>query len=123
MNSNLLILSIVILMLIGCSSSTPIKDLSLPPVSAIEGTITQVDEDGFMLQDDSGTIYVVAKMPEGGKLNLALKEKVGVYGNLRGGTNRIFDGYVIKRESGEQIIITNPRPHIGFIIQTSFQQE
>ncbi len=123
MNFKHFFISIFILILAGCSSSTPIKDLVLPPVSTIEGTITQVDEGGFVLQDDSGSIYVIANIPGGEKLNLSLKEKVRVYGNLRGGTAKNFDGYVIKRETGEQIIVTNPKPHIGFIIQTSFKEE
>lgn len=44
-----------------------------------------------------------------------------VYGNLQGGQERIFDGYVIKKSSGEQIIVSNPTPHFGFIIQSVFQ--
>jgi len=48
-------------------------------------------------------------------------EQIVVYGNLRVGTQKIFDGYVIKKASGEQIIITNPKPHFGFILQTSFK--
>jgi hypothetical protein len=35
--------------------------------------------------------------------------------------NKVFDGYVIRKTSGEQIIITNPSPHFGFILQTSFK--
>jgi len=44
-----------------------------------------------------------------------------VFGNLQGGQERVFDGYVIKRASGEQIIVTNPTSHFGCVIQSSFQ--
>jgi hypothetical protein len=37
------------------------------------------------------------------------------------GQERIFDGYVIKKSTGEQIIISNPTPHFGFIIQSAFK--
>jgi hypothetical protein len=33
----------------------------------------------------------------------------------------VFDGYVIKKPTGEQIIVTNPTPHFGFIIQSRFK--
>ncbi len=48
-------------------------------------------------------------------------EKAKVYGNLQGGQEKIFDGYVIKKSTGEQIIVSNPTPHFGFIIQSSFK--
>jgi hypothetical protein len=105
----------------GCAGTTPIKNLALPPVSTIEGHITQLDESGFTLMDDSGSIYVRAGLPGNQKLNLSVDEKVKVYGNLRGGQKKIFDGYVIKKSTGEQIIVSNPSPHIGFIIQTPFK--
>jgi len=95
--------------------------LALPPVSIIEGTITQSDAGGFTLTDESGTIYVSAHMPDNKTLNVSIDEKVRVYGNLQGGPNRIFDGYVIKKATGEQIIVSNPTPHFGFILQTAFK--
>src|SRR4030043_206169 len=115
------VLIMVILMVSGCAGTTPIKNLALPPVSTIEGTVTRLDESGFTLTDGSGSIFVRAKLPENKKLNLALDEKVKVYGNLQGGQEKIFDGYVIKKPNGEQIIVSNPTPHFGFIIQSSFQ--
>jgi len=112
-------LATVILMISGCAGTTPIKNLALPPVSAIEGTITRLDENGFTLTDNSGSIFVRAKLPD--NKNLSLNERVRVYGNLQGGQERIFDGYVIKKSTGEQIIVSKPTPHFGFIIQSSFQ--
>ena len=100
---------------------TPINSLALPPVTTIEGNVTRVDADGFVLADSSDSIYVRASLPDSRKLELAVHERVKVYGNLQGGQDRIFDGYVIKRASGEQIIVTNPTPHFGCVIQTSFQ--
>ena len=114
-------LATVALMVSGCAGTTPINNLALPPVTLIEGTVTQIDENGFMLKDNSGSIFVKAKLPDNKKLNLALSETVKVYGNLQGGQGRVFDGYVIRKPSGEQTIVTNPTPHIGFIIQSSFQ--
>ena len=120
-NIFLLLLAMVALMIAGCAGITPIKNLPLPPVTSIEGTITQIDESGFTLMDSSGSIFVRAKLPDNKKLNLSLNEKVKVYGNLQGGQEKIFDGYVIRRSTGEQIIVSNPTPHFGFIIQSSFQ--
>lgn len=109
------------LMIGGCAGPTPIKNVALPPVTIIEGTITQLDENGFTLADNSGSIFVRAKLPDNKKLNVSLKEKVRVYGNLQGGREKVFDGYVIQKSNGEQIIVTNPTPQIGCIIQRSFQ--
>ena len=110
-----------VLLLAGCAGTTPIKDLALPPVSTIEGKIMQLDESGFTLTDSSGSIYVRAKLPDNTKLNLSLHEQVKVYGNLRGGQEKIFDGYVIKKSTGEQVIIRTPTPHFGCIIQSAFK--
>ncbi|WP_374086426.1 hypothetical protein [Methylomicrobium lacus] len=119
--SFLSVLAVVVLTLVGCAGTTPIKNLALPPVSTIEGTVTQIDEGGFTLADGSGSIFVRAMLPDNKKLGLSLDEKVKVFGNLQGGQKKIFDGYVIKKPSGEQIIVSNPTPHFGFIIQSSFQ--
>ena len=112
---------LVVLVLAGCAGTTPIRDLALPPVSTIEGKITQLDESGFTLTDSSGSIYVRAKLPDNTKLKLALLDSVRVYGNLRGGQDKIFDGYVIKKSTGEQVIISTPTPHFGCIIQSGFK--
>ena len=112
---------VFVILLNGCAGTTPIKNLSLPPVTTIEGNITQIDENGFTLTDNSGSIYIRAKLPDNKKLNLSIDDKVKVYGNLQGGQEKIFDGYVIKTSMGEQIIINNPTPHFGFIIQSSFR--
>jgi hypothetical protein len=112
---------LVALIVSGCAGTTPIKNVPLPPVTTIEGTITRLDENGFTLTDNSGSIFVKAKLPDNKKLHVSLEEKVGVYGNLQGGQEKVFDGYVIKKPNGEQIIVTNPTPHFGFIIQSSFQ--
>jgi hypothetical protein len=47
-------LSVAVLMISGCAGTTPVKDLALPPVSTIEGAVTQLDENGFTLTDNSG---------------------------------------------------------------------
>jgi hypothetical protein len=109
------------LLLNGCAGTTPIKNLALPPVSIIEGQVTQLAESGFTLRDDSGSIHVRAELPDNRKLDLSAGEIVRVYGNLQGGPKRIFDGYVVRKSTGEQIIVSNPTPHFGFILQTSFK--
>ncbi len=116
-----IVIAVFVFLLNGCAGTTPIKNLVLPPVSTIEGKITQVDEYGFTIMDNSGSIYVRAELPDNKKINLSVDENVKVYGNLQGGLKRIFDGYVIKKPTGEQIIVSNPSPHFGFIIQTSFK--
>lgn len=110
-----------VLLVGGCAGVAPIKDLALPPVTTIEGTITQLNDSDFTLTDSSGSIFVRAQLPGNKRLNVSLNEKVRVYGNLQGGQEKVFDGYVIKKPSGEQIIVNNPTPHVGFIIQGSFQ--
>ncbi len=115
------LLALVVLMMSGCASTTPINNLGLPPVSTIEGNITQLDESGFILADNSGSIRVRAKLADNKKLAISIDEKVKVYGNLQGGPEKIFDGYVIKKSTGEQIIVSNPTPHFGFIIQSAFK--
>lgn len=110
-----------VLLVSGCAGVAPIKELVLPPVTTIEGTITQLTDSGFTLTDSSGSIFVRAHLPDNKRLNVSLNEKVRVYGNLQGGQEKVFDGYVIRKPSGEQIIVTNPTPHVGFIIQGSFQ--
>ena len=112
---------LLVILLDGCAGTTPIKSLALPPVTTIEGEVTQVDAGGFTLKDGSGSIYVRAAPPGGKQLGLAVQDRVRVYGNLQGGQDRIFDGYVIRKASREQIIVTNPSSHFGCIIQTSFQ--
>lgn len=115
------IVAVFALLLNGCAEATPIKNVALPPVSIIEGNITQLYKRGFTLMDNSGSIYVKAELPDNEKLNLSVDEKVKVYGNLQGGQERIFDGYVIKKSTGEQIVISIPTPHFGFVIQSSFK--
>ena len=78
-------------------------------------------ESGFSLVDNSRSIYVRAELPDGRKLNLSVGGKVKVYGNLQGGEKKLFDGYVIKKPTGEEIIVSNPTPHFGFIIQSSIK--
>ena len=104
----------------ACADVTPIKSLILPPVSMIEGRIIKTDDAGFTLEDSSGSIYVKASAANGDRLKLSPNQKVKVYGNLEGGQKQIFDGYVIKPESGEQIIVNRPTPHLGFIMQSDF---
>ena len=112
----LMAMAVFAILLSGCAKTTLIKNLALPPVSTIEGNIIQLDNNGFDLMDDSGSIYVRTELPENIKLKLSVGEKVKVYGNLQGGKKKIFDGYVIKKSTGEQIIVSNPTPHFGFIL-------
>jgi len=105
----------------GCTGVTPIRDLGLPPVTTIQGTVTKLAADGFALADSSGSIFVKAKLTDDRKLDVSLNETVKVYGNLRSGDEKVFDAYVIRKPTGEQIIVTKPTPHFGFIIQSSFQ--
>lgn len=107
----------------GCAgiNTTPISELTLPPVTTIEGTIMHLDEGGFTVTDGSGSIAVRANLAGNKRLNLALNEQVKIYGNLQSGQDRVFDGYVIRKATGEQIIVSSPTPHLGCIIQSSFE--
>jgi hypothetical protein len=60
-------------------------------------------------------------MPDDKKLDVSVNDVIVVYGNLQAGPKKVFDAYVIKKPSGEQIIITDPSPHFGFVWQTSFK--
>ena len=114
------LLAAAVPLIVACAGPTPVRDLALPPVASIEGTVSRIGSDGFTLTDGSGSIFVRAKLPGGRKLELSPDERVRVFGNLQGGEERIFDGYVIRKPTGEQIIVTRPSPHIGFVFQTSF---
>ncbi|MCD6732857.1 MAG: hypothetical protein LT103_04580 [Burkholderiaceae bacterium] len=113
-------LALLVALASGCAGTTPIGKLALPPVTVIEGVVTQPGEGGFTLTDDSGSIFVRARLPGSVTAGLAAGERVTVYGNLQAGPERIFDGYVIRRPSGEQIVVTRPTPHFGFVIQGPF---
>lgn len=113
--------SITTLLISGCATITPIKSLPLPPVTTIEGAVTQLNEHGFTLTDDSGSIFVRAELPGNKKLDVALNEKLKIYGNLQAGPARVFDGYVIRKSTGRQIIVSNPTPHLGCVIQSAFE--
>ena len=108
-------------LLAACAGTTPISKLALPPVTTIEGTVTKLDPKGFTLKDETGAIQVRAEPATGQKLDVAPGEKLKVFGNLQGGPQRIFDGYVIRKASGEQIIVSEPSPHFGFVLQTRFR--
>lgn len=115
------IFSMIILSASGCATITPIKNLPLPPVTTIEGTVTQIAEHGFTLADDSGSIFVRAELPGNKKLDVSLNEKLKIYGNLQAGPARVFDGYVIRKPTGRQIIVSNPTPHLGCVVQSAFE--
>lgn len=122
MRTNVLtLLALVVLSVGGCVGPTAIKNVVLPPVTMIQGTISNLDEHGFTLTDSSGSILVRAKFPDNQKRNLTAHEQVSVYGNLQGGQDRVFDGYVITKATQEQIVVSNPSPHFGFIIQSAFK--
>ena len=111
----------VVMLVSGCAGTTSIKNLVLPPVTAIEGTITKINDRGFTLEDSTGEILVSAKLEDNKMLKVSVGEAIKVYGNLQGGPERVFDGYVIRKTTGEQIIVSNPSPHIGCIIQRGFK--
>ncbi|MDD5113110.1 MAG: hypothetical protein PHC94_03765 [Methylobacter sp.] len=48
--SFLSLLAVVVLMISGWADTTPVKNLALPPVSTIEGTVTQLDENGYAIR-------------------------------------------------------------------------
>jgi len=106
----------------GCARITPIENLALPPVTVIEGAVTQSDDKGFTLKDQSGSIYVRVNSESGKGPAFKQGEALRVYGNLQGGSNAIFDSYVIEKDTGEQVIVNMPSPHFGFIFQTSFKK-
>lgn len=113
--------AIVALCVGGCAGTTPIKELTLPPVTTIEGALTYLDEGGFTLTDDSRSIAVRAKLANSKNLNLVRNDKVTMYGDRQGSHDRVFDGYVIRNATGEQIVVSNPAPHFSFIIHGSFE--
>jgi hypothetical protein len=73
-----IVTAVFVLLLNGCTVTTPIKNLALPPVSAIDGHITRLDESRFTLMDNSGSIYGRAELPDDRKLNLSVDEMVKV---------------------------------------------
>jgi hypothetical protein len=110
-----------LVLLAACASPTPVSRLALPPVTLIQGQLSALDAQGFVLTDASGAIAVAAVVPKDKQGLLRSGQTVKVYGNLRSGAARVFDGYVVQTLSGENIIITAPSPHLGFILQTRFE--
>lgn len=108
-------------LLAACASPTPVNRLSLPPVTLIQGQLSALDAQGFVLTDASGAIAVAAVVPPDKQGLLSAGQTVKVYGNLRSGAAKVFDGYVVQSERGQNIIITAPSPHLGFILQTRFE--
>lgn len=108
-------------LLAACASPTPVNRLSLPPVTLIQGQLSALDAQGFVLTDASGAIAVAAVVPPDKQGLLSAGQTVKVYGNLRSGAAKVFDGYVVQTERGQNIIITAPSPHLGFILQTRFE--
>ncbi len=108
-------------LLTACASPTPVSRLALPPVTLIQGQLSALDTQGFVLTDASGAIAVAAAVPKDKQGLLSSGQTVKVYGNLRSGAARVFDGYVVQIPGGQNIIITAPSPHLGFILQTRFE--
>ena len=113
-------LLLMLLALGGCSRVTAVQNVSLPPVTVIEGTLQQVWPEGFELQDASGSIFVRTDAERMVEPALQPHEHVTVYGNLAGSQQRIFDAYVIQRANGQKIILHTPTPHLGFVAQPAF---
>ncbi len=55
--SFLSLLVVVVIMINGGAGTTLIKNLVLPPVTTIERTVAHLEENGFTLADDSGSIF------------------------------------------------------------------
>lgn len=111
----------LLLSLVGCSATTPIKNLTLPSVTTIEGQLVSQNEKGFLLKDASASIQVKANLSLGQKNQLLPGEKLKVYGNLISGKDKVFDAYVIDKANGKRFILQNPSPHFGLVIQSSFK--
>lgn len=109
-----------VLSLSACAHITPVNQLVLPPCSVIEGQISQITDDGFMLKDASGIIQVHTLPSQGLTHKLKPGERVRVYGNLSGSLKKTFDAYVIRKPNDERIMVNKPAPHIGLVIQTAF---
>lgn len=109
------------ILLTGCATATPVKDLTLPSAKIIEGKLISQNASGFILQDASGSIQVKAKLSLAQKNQLLPDETLKIYGNLISGQPKTFDAYVIDQTKGTRIILSNPSPHFGFVLQSSFK--
>ena len=114
------ILIAVTLLLAACTATRPIADLGLPPVSIIEGKVSDMTADGFLLTDASGTIDVRVVDDDGVLSNIVHGDSLKVYGNLMSGKTPQFDAYVLEKPDGVRYILTPPTPHVGIVIQSSF---
>ena len=59
----------------GCTTTTPISRVALPPVTTIEGVVTQPVDGGFTLTDDTGSSLVRARLPGGAASGLPAGER------------------------------------------------
>ncbi|QYO67408.1 restriction endonuclease subunit S [Leptolyngbya sp. 7M] len=91
---------------------TNIRDLQVRDdfIVTIAGTVTNVREDEFLLQDSTGQIWVDAIRRGSGTIDLAIGEQVTVTGDLDDLED--FDAIRITRADGSEVI-GQPRPGNG----------
>lgn len=83
-----------------------ISDLKLPKARVIEGKVSKIDGDEFVLTDASGKIPVDVELKKGQKLGLKNGQQVKVYGNLDGDGEE-FDAYAIETKDGKMQVFSD----------------
>ena len=83
-----------------------IAELKLPKARVIEGTVSKIDGDEFVLTDKTGKISVDVEIQKGKKLALKNGQQVKVYGNLDGDGEE-FDAYAIETADGKMQVYSD----------------
>ncbi len=94
-------------------AQTPIGSLPQRGGMTIEGTVTDVFGNRFVLQDDSGRVLVETGPDRNRRLDIKPGEKLRVVGKPDDGG---FDAFTIRRGDGSEIVVRKdddkkPRPH------------
>lgn len=97
-----ILLALPLLALAACTTPTPIADVSIPPATLINGSVTKAEKDSIVVQDASGSIEVEIETDAAFK-PFTVGEKVAVYGNLDEDEGREFDAYRVERADGSVI--------------------
>lgn len=90
----------------GVHMKRDISDLKLPKARVIEGKVSKIDGDEFVLTDKSGNIDIDVELKKGQKLALNNGQQVKVYGNLDGGGEE-FDAYAIETADGKMQVFSD----------------
>jgi RNase P/RNase MRP subunit p29 len=85
----------------ACNSATDIIDLALPEAETIEGKVLKLEENAFVMKDETSVITVRPADAQAGDFKLLVGEKIRVQGVVDTSNLQAFNAYSITRQDGE----------------------